>query len=198
MRIKTSSFCGLARSDDWQAWLKSKAEDLYQDLIRTVKSRKGCRANTNKMMDIYYTLYDRKLGSQFEGFISTRYPWMVERTNRPTPTQVKETVKKVKLQGLDKKPPTNYEELNKHKVFGVYRPHILNFPQKLIIVGNPDSLFNEVHNFMKNKIAVDYIIIEDHAYIEYFEPKYAKIVDRIPRETRDIYKYRQKQLQNGP
>lgn len=197
MRIKTSSFCGLARSDDWQNWLEKTAKDLYQDLTKVIKSRRGCRANTNKMMDIYHSLYERQLGSEFENFISIRYPWMVEKTNRPTPAQIKKTVKSIKVQGLDKKSPVNYDELNIHDVFGLYRPHILSFPQKLIMVDNPEVLFNKVQNFIKNKLAVDYIIVDDHAYIEYFEPKYSKVVDRIPRETRDIYKYRQKQLQNG-
>jgi hypothetical protein len=59
MRIKTSSFCGLARSDDWQKWLKATSEELYRELMKTVNSRKGCRANSNKMMDIYYSLYQK-------------------------------------------------------------------------------------------------------------------------------------------
>lgn len=189
MRIKTSSFCSLSRHEAWQSWLGQAAPDLLTDLDNTIKSRKGCRANSDKMMAIYHELYKRKLGNQFEKFISEKFPWLVENgPSRPTnkfPTVIKRTELK-----------ESNSDLNKHQVFTSYRPHLLDFPQKLIIVDTPQNLYKRVQGFVQDKIGVDYIIIDDHAYIEYFEPKYAGVVDRIKRENREIYRFRQRSQQS--
>ena len=91
----------------------------------------------------------------------------------------------------------DWASLNRHDVFKMYRPDILSFPQKLIIVDHPKNLYDRVQRFTQDKLAVDYIIIEDHAYIEYFDMKYAAVIDKIPRENRDIYLYRLKMRQNA-
>ena len=49
--IKTSAFCGLSRSEDFQKWLEVTAQDLHEDLLTVVHAARGCRANSNKMMD---------------------------------------------------------------------------------------------------------------------------------------------------
>jgi len=190
MKVKTGTFCSLARHADWQAWLKIVAPKLLQDLENTINSHKGCRANSNKMMDIYHDLYKTGHGKKFEDFITQRFPWLIEDQTKPTPSQIKKKITTIKKKGYISQPnPTNYNELNKHKVFNFYRPNILSFPQKLILTG--DNLFDRVHDFIKNKIGVDYIILDDTAYIEYFEQKHTDVVDKIPRTSRDIYKYRQ-------
>jgi len=184
--IKTSAFCGLSRSKDWQNWLEETAPDLHASLMTTVGSAVGCRANSNKMMDIYFDLNKRGLEPQLITFLKRRFPWIIKGekpTQQPSivfPTQ--------RVQNY----PKDWASYNKHGVFGVYRPDILSFPQKLIIIDSPDRLMQRVQHFAQDKLAVDYIIIDDRAYIEYFDSKYAMIVDKFPRDSRDIYKYRLK------
>lgn len=192
--IKTSAFCGLSRSEDWQNWLKITAPDLHQDLLGVVTAAKGCRANTNKMMDIYFELNKRGLEPQLVVFLKRRFPWIVKEIEPELPTKIiKQTfTSKVKTEVKS----TDWNVLNKHKVFQSYRPDILSFPQKLIIIDNQTSLYDRVQAFTKNRLAIDYIIIEDRAYIEYFDAKYVAVIDKIPRASRDIYKYRLKIQQN--
>lgn len=194
--IKTGSFCGLSRSEDFQRWLQAIAKDLHADLLTVVKSAKGCRANSNKMMDIYFELNSRGLEPNLITFLKRRFPWVLKEVEKP---QKREQLQHIKVEQQLKRKATanNWESLNKHKVFSRYRPDILSFPQKLILTGNPNSLYNKVQEFSKDKLAVDYLIIEDHAYIEYFEMKYAAVIDKIPRENRDIYKYRWKMRHNA-
>jgi hypothetical protein len=198
VEIKSSSFCGLSRAKDWQNWLKNVAPDLHKDLLKVVDSGKGCRANSNKMMDIYFTLHKRGLEPQLETFLKRRFPWIIKPPEEPTRKQIRKKVNKVKAAEANRpRKHMNWETINKHNVFLSYRPDILSFPQKHIIIADPKFIYDQVQSFVANKLAVDYLIIDDHAYIEYFEPKYVAVVARIPREARDIYKYRIKMLQDA-
>lgn len=192
LEIKTSSFCGLSRSKDWQAWLKEEAPDLLNSLMTTIDAGTGCRANSNKMMEIYFELQKRNKSKQLETFLQRRFPWLIKnpsskpkRPQKHTPPVITQTNNQ------------DWDSLNKHKVFASYRPDILSFPRKLIIIDNPDKLFNRVQRFIVNKLSTDYLIIDNYAYIEYFEPKDAGIIDKIPLDRRDIYKYRQKMVQDA-
>lgn len=196
MEIYTHSFCSISRNDDWQAWLKATATDLYTDLSKTLSSKSGCKANSNKMQEIYSKLYTRGLGPAFEDFVTRRLPWLVKtqtgqpKTHKPITVQKPAPKEKSTI-------PAEFAKLNKHKVFESYNPNLLTFPQKLILTGDSEQLYPRVQLFCKDKLAVDYIIIEDHAYIEYFLPKFTSIIDRYPRNNREIFKYRQKVAQNG-
>jgi len=193
--IKTSAFCGLSRSEDWQRWLEETAPDLHHDLIEVVHTGKGCRANTNKMMDIYFDLKKRGLENQLITFLKRRFPYIIKKGIDVAPKQVFKQLKRKKI--TEQPVIRDWEVLNKHKVFQMYRPDILSFPQKHIIVEEPANIYDKVQAFVKNKLAVDYIIIENYAYIEYFDMKYAAVVDKIPRGSRDIYKYRLKMQQDA-
>jgi hypothetical protein len=196
--IKTSAFCGLSRSADWQNWLKETAPDLHKDLMKVVGASKGCRANSNKMMDVYFELNKRKLEPELIVFLRRRFPWIIKENSSPIKAkQDKEKAQKANTahQVKNARASKDWEVLNKHKVFASYRPDILSFPQKFIIVDQPAALYDRVQRFVENKLAVDYLIVGDRAYIEYFEPKYAAIIDKIPRSSRDIYKYRLKMQQ---
>lgn len=203
MNIKTNSFCAISRNSDWQLWLREVAADLLADLKKTIDSQAGCKANSKKMVEVYNQLYARGHGTKFEDFISRRFPYIIEGHTRTqhlpkesppavsTPTQ---PFKKAVTQYT----PADFESLNKHKVFRSYRPDILSFPQKHIILDKPDRLMGLVQEFVRDKIGIDYIIEDDRAYIEYFENKHADVVSKIPRETRDVFIYRQKKLiKNG-
>jgi hypothetical protein len=189
--IKTSAFCGLSRSEDFQKWLEVTAPDLHEDLLTVVHTARGCRANSNKMMDIYFELNNRGKEPYLITFLKRRFPWVIKEDRG---LLKKEQIKEVKInQQIQRAQITkDWASVNKHAVFQSYRPDILAFPQKFIIIDDPNALYDRVQKFVQNKLAVDYIIIEDHAYIEYFDMKYAAVVDKIPRENRDIYKYRWK------
>ena len=195
MEINTGAFCGISKSQDWQNWLLQIAPDLHQDLLVTLKAKKGCRANSNKMQDIYLTLYERDKGDAFEDFIRRRFPYLIKKDHRKINLPKKDILKHQKVAQIARKKqtrstPLDYSELNKHKVFPDYKPHILTFPQKLILVDDPAILYQRVQQFIKDKLAVDYLIIDDRGYIEYFLPKYAAIINKYPKEKRDIYQYR--------
>jgi len=191
LEIKTSSFCGLSRSKDWQAWLGAEAPDLLADLTKTLKSGQGCRANSDKMMEIYFDLQKRNKQDALDAFLKRRFPWLIkgEAPKSPPPRTTPPVLPKTNSK--------DWNALNKHGVFKTYRPDILSFPRKLIIIDHHEKLYNRVHRFIINKLAVDYFIIDNYAYIEYFEPKDAGIVDKIPKNQRDIYKYRQKMAQDA-
>lgn len=192
MKLKTSHFCGLSSASDWRAWLKSVALDLYNDLVSAPK--KGCKANQEKMIDIHAALIKRGLQPKFESFIRQRFPYVIDEDDHSTLNILKPS-----------KPvaPTtpvagHIETMNKHKVFRSYRPDILSFPHKYIIVGNPSTLKESVSKFTFDKVGVDTLIIEDHAYIEYFHKRYSDVVEKIPQESRDLWVYRQKMKQGKP
>jgi len=192
MEIRTQAFCGIARSKDWQQWLKVVASDLHTELIEALKINKGCRANNERMQNIYLNLYKRGLEHDFETFMRRRFPWLVK-NNNPVDTKKIEKNRKPIVAHKKIMAPHNHQDhakLNKHGVFASYKPHLLTFPQKLIITG--DKLFERVQEFCKDKLAIDYIIIDDHAYIEYFNAQYASVVPKYLHTKREIYKYRQK------
>ena len=189
--IKTSAFCGLSRSEDFQRWLEVTAKDLHEDLMTVVHTARGCRANSNKMMDIYFELNSRGFEPHLITFLKRRFPWVIK---EHAPVLKRDEVKQIKVDQQVRRAAItkDWTSINKHAVFTTYRPDILSFPQKFIIIDDPNALYDRIQKFVQNKLAVDYIMIEDHAYIEYFDLKYAAVVDKIPRENRDIYKYRWK------
>jgi hypothetical protein len=197
MELKSSAFCSLSRSADWQAFLKDIAPDLHKDLKRTLNSSKGCRTNSNKMMDIYHEINKRGLEKDLEVFLKRRFPWIIKQKHQPTQKAVKKQIMKTQIAMAKRPAVRNWKTLNKHNVFKIYRPDMLSFPQKLILVGNTETLHDNVQSFVKDKLAVDYLIIEDRAYIEYFEVKYSGVIDKIPRNKRDIFQYRQKMQQDA-
>jgi len=195
MKIKKKYFCSLAHSDQWHGWLSANAKDLYNELMEVLKIP-GCRSNKNKMMEIYNAIYDRKLSKEFEDFVKEKFPILVDSKEPIVKNKVvrsRNTPKKLR-QNKVIVPSVN---LNKHNVFKSYNPNILSFPHKMIFVdGDRDSLDKKVKDFIKDKVGVDYIIIDDHAYIEYFMPKYGNIIDKIPTNTRDINIYRSRSVQS--
>lgn len=188
MKLKHSHFCGLSSATDWRVWLKSVAPDLYDGLVNAPK--KGCKANQEKMVEIHQTIIQRGLQTKFESFIRQRFPYVIEEDNHLT----------LNIISPKKPAPTtpvtgHIETMNKHKVFRSYRPDILSFPHKYIIVGDPTTLKEQINKFTHDKVGVDTLIIEDHAYIEYFHKRYSDVVEKIPQENRDLWVYRQKTKQ---
>ncbi|MEM3097469.1 MAG: hypothetical protein QXU32_01950 [Nitrososphaerales archaeon] len=141
------------------------------------------------MITIYNELHTRGLGDKLIAFIKERFPYMVQTIPDQQPNVVKDKPP------LPHKQLTHIEDLNKHGVFAHYRPDLLTFPQKYIMVGEPDKLPDMVQQFIRDKVGVDYIIIDNTAYIEYFHKKYSDIAAKINPEDREIAIFRRKMQQ---
>jgi hypothetical protein len=78
-------------------------------------------------------------------------------------------------------------------VFKHYNPHMLTFPQKLVMQNSDlKQLELDAKDFITGKLNTDYIIIDDKAYIEYFKLKYQDESKKIPKDKREIFLYRTK------
>jgi len=187
MKVNTSQFCAMARSEDWQEWLRSTDLELFQLLDDTLKKRKGCKTTKEAMMKIYKQVYQKGHGEAFETFIGRRYPWMASGGTKRQEKAPSEARRPKTIADLAPK--------NTHLVFKSYRPNLLTFPQKCIIVDNPSVLQHRVQEFLEDKVGADYIIIDDHAYVEYFHHKYSDVVGKVTAESRDIHCYRMKLAQ---
>jgi hypothetical protein len=198
LQVDQGRFCSLSSNRDWQNWLRDNDEALYNDLMKTRAAGRGCNANKEKMKQIYANLYERGKGDALEGLIKQRFAYLIVGGSGgvalPSKVQEKVAPKTPKIAPPVKVwAPTNASNLNKHGVFEAYRPNILTFPKKMIFV-NPSRTQLEaiVKHFLRDKISFDFIIVDDRAYVEYFESSQQTEAGRIPRESRDIYKYRLK------
>ena len=183
LELKETQFCGLSRAKKWKDWLNTIAPNLLQNLNDLHKQGKaGCRANQEIMLKIRGDLYKNGHGNAFETFITSTYPQLIKKSAiAPTKKNIERISKFV-----------SEEEYNKHKIFKSYRPSLLTFPHKYIICGPNDILEKRARLFVRDKVAYDYLIIEDRCYIEYFEKKYASEALRFPKNKREIFVYRQK------
>ncbi len=188
----------MSSNRDWQNWLRDTDKALYDDLMRTRSAGRGCNANKEKMKQIYAALYERGKGAPLEELIKQRFAYLIVGGSggiaAPLLSQKSISKPAPKLTPPMKVwAPTNASNLNKHGVFESYRPNLLTFPKKMIFV-NPsrEQLEAIVKHFLKDKISFDYLIIDDRAYVEYFDSQYQSEANGITRESRDIYKYRLK------
>lgn len=181
--LKSSQFCALAHDPAWQSWLGDTAPDLLGGLKGHLSKSKSCKSNKEYMYQIRKELTDRGLNQKFIKFLRDVFPVVLKPINVARPSARK----------AQKKEIMSPDELNKHEVFGVFRPGVLVFPHRMIIVDqDEESLLRRVRKFTKTKISIDYIIIEDRAYVEYFEQKFAEEASKVPQESRDIFRYRKK------
>lgn len=154
----------------------------------------GCKARAERMTHIYNKLYERGKGTEFENFILDKFPYVIDRGSDVKPQLNPHKHMKAKISRPAVKHPkqkTNSENMNKHGVFRTYKPEILSFPQKRIIVNDDrKQLEAQVSSFIKDKFGVDHVIVEDRAYIEYFEARYKGVVEKVEKNKRDIYLYK--------
>lgn len=199
MNIKTGHFCGLSSATEFRNWLKATAPDLHDELINV--PTKGCRSKQEKMVSIKDQLYARGKGAALETFIQKRYPYMVVQTPLPPKNPSKQYLeskqKKETKEKDEAKPIIHIEKFNKHKVFKHYRPDLLTFPHKYIIIGDPAKLGDLVKDFVADKVGVDTLIIDDHAYIEYFPRRFSDVAIKVKAEDREIWIYKQRQKQDA-
>jgi hypothetical protein len=178
-RVRSKQFCILSREMLWQSWLHSVAPDLYDDLIKHLETSSGCRSNTIKMEIIQKQLEIRGMSSKMVTFLLKNYPATVEEVHEPSdlPTGPKSDIL---LAGASQ------------SIFKSYNPNLLTFPQRLIFENNDvDVLYRDTLEFIRNKVSVDYLIIDNRSYIEYFKTKYAAESKVIKMNNRELYRYRQ-------
>ena len=184
--IRADQFCALASDDRWQSWLSSVATDLCDQLRGHLEKGKGCRSNREFMGILRNHLVERGLGNDMLEHLKKTFPIVL----RILPN---ESIKENKP-----KAPITYEDMNKHEVFSSYKPHILTFPHKMIMVDqDPESLRRKVRKFTKSKIYTDWVILDDRAYIEYFESRFRKEAEKVESHTREIAIFRRRNSLTG-
>lgn len=187
MRLRISNFCGLSRNQDWHTFLGEVAPDILKNLQAFLKANTGCKDAKDKMLQIYRDLYSKGLGNTFEDFIRKRFPYIIEFDDQPPPKAQRVRPKQKLI------PPSG---MNRHGVFKTYKPSVLTFPHKLILVDNDTNrLLKKVKEFLIDKVPIDYIVIGDTAYIEYLQKKYSDIVSQIPDSAKEIQQFRKKMAQ---
>jgi hypothetical protein len=194
LQLRQAQFCGLSKTNIWTGWLKIHAPDLLDELYKTQRSGKGCRANREMMLLIKNKLYERGLGDKFEALIAQKFPFIVDRKKDQPRAQ---PVQKV-ITLLPVPPASKGIHLNKHNVFTVYRPDLLTFPHKLIIQdANKAERERKVSEFTTNKIGVNIVTIDDTAYIEYLLSKFADVLPKIQPTMYETKTYQQRMVSSN-
>jgi len=179
-RIRTRQYCALSKEAKWQSWLQSVSQELHDDLVAHLKSGPGCGANQAKMVEIQNKLERNGSLADMVRFLIKEYPFAVEKIDDVDSVKEKFDAPKV---------------VNKIRqdVFAHYNPRLLSFPQKAILHDDDlDNLSRKVKVFCAGKFGVDYIIVDNVAFIEYFQMKYSKESVKVKDSDREIYKYRVK------
>lgn len=191
MKIVTEQYCNLARSKDFQQFLRKLSPDLYKMLIKQLQLGESCRENRKKMIEIQEDLKSRGLLIKLQEFLLERFPHAVikEEENFKQETQIKKMVAATA--------DDLYNQMNFHKVFEFYRPRILSIPQRHIIIGpTKPYVVNQVNKFVRNKLDIDYIILKGselwHGYIEYFDARFSSHIKDVNHNQRPIAQYRKR------
>lgn len=172
-QLSVSRFCSLATSTGFQTWLFEYSQSLYRDLMHHIRRAKGCNANTEKMHGLLKQIEEQGGIEQLYAFLKVEYPDVFEQPTRQL--------------------GSNHSSLDRHGVFGgFYNPGLLPFPRRLILKGSASSLATHIEAYQNTNAVVDFLIIEDLAYIEYVSDR--AIADRIPDKNWLIKKFRQKNV----
>lgn len=168
MELNVSLFCSLARQSEWDGWLSDYDRGLHS-FLKSVLNKGGCKRVRQSMIKIMEEVKRRGDGQRLAAFLIRAYPSVVK--NR------------IKTK--------NDSDLN--KVFSFYNRRILTFPQRIILCDNDqESLQHKIDSFSKDKYDVDYVIVDNCAHIEYFTSETKNMSDSIPKDDREIFRYKQK------
>lgn len=155
-KIRVDKFCSLANSPSWQAWLYHYDAILFAKFVKKIRESRGCSQNTDVMIDTLKEIDQSKDGSEkLLDFISKNYPYMI----------VEESQSSV---------------LASDDIFGYFNPSILTYPHRLIFNGSKDELIDKAREFSKDKLKIDYVIINNKLYIEYLNNDEESLINQIP------------------
>ena len=188
-QILHNQFCALAKETRFQKWLESISPQLYSELIEHLKTATGCKASTQKMQEIQQKLQVMDKATQLVNFLRENYPTTIIRLEDQKP---KEEVGEI-LKGKSKSPTLFLTKIDNATVFKHYNPNLLTYPMKAVFMNEDvNALRRDVKKFMADKIDIDYIVIGNKAYVEYFKIKHEEEAKLVPKQRREIYQYRLK------
>ena len=129
--LRTDQFCALSTDQTFHQWLEGVDQGIYVGLQVHLKRSPGCRANKEYMKMVRRQLSASGLNEELIKFLRDYFPTVLKPIIEP-----KEEVK------------VDLSDLNKHGVFRIYKPHILTFPHKYIIIDvNREQLDKKVAGF---------------------------------------------------
>lgn len=200
MKILKERFCGLSKSRDFQAFLRSIADDLYSGLLKQLQLGEGCTSNKRHMIKVYEEIKSRGLTDKLEEFLLNRHPYMmIKETNKDKKkeelAQAKQDNEVIKIEA--KSMPELYDKMNHHSVFHTYRPRIFSVPQRRIFVDTSEAkVRTTIEKFIKGKLNTDYLVLEGpdlwHGYVEYFDARFVDSVKEVDHSQRPIAIYKRK------
>lgn len=166
--IKVEQFCSIATSPAWQAWLYHFSNDIYKKFIKQLQKSRNCNENRELMREVLKNIEEADGSSQLYEFLEEQYPHVLKHNSRYV----------------------GRTDIDKYGVFPGYVPGILTYPRRKIFEGSTESLKKKVEQFVSSKGVSDYIIIGNHAYVEFLENKETSIANEIPSNNWLIQKYR--------
>lgn len=180
--INQNQFCALASSEKFRDWLADEAPDLHEELVDYLKKGFGCKANREKMKQIFdrIRVNDQKYTS-LETWLQEVYPGLLSDKD---PNRV------LRISGKAE---------DAHDIFPDYSPTLRTLPRRLIIsiqdaIRNRMDLTSFVAAFCLRQAYCDYILTSDRAYVEYLPPDLEKLIEKIPDENWRIPVFRMQQL----
>jgi hypothetical protein len=175
-KIRVSQFCALSHDIAFQNWLAVSFSDLHKILINHLMNSSSCYDNKQKMLELLREITKRGKEQDLINFLMAEFPLLIDEVDPK----------------VIRKPRINNRPQKHIGPFRYYNPILLSFPQKHIIRSiDREQLIKAVNDFIIDKIGVDYLVIDDTAYIEYFKMKYQSEYSVVPAVTREIYQYRE-------
>lgn len=157
MNLRISKFCSIATSATWHTWLFSIDRAIYQRFIKRLHISKGCSQNNDIMLDILKDLKASGYYDQLMDYLNNQHPDIVIKPNIVTKT------------------------LSEDPIFGYYNPSLITYPRRIILSGS--DLESVAKSFVSDKLAFEYIIFNNRAYIEFLLNIDENIMMKLPPEN---------------
>jgi hypothetical protein len=145
LKVRTSTFCGIATSPVWQSWLFEYSQDLYRNFMAKLHESKGCAENRQIMMDLLDGIQKDGHEDVLVAFLQQRFPTAL----------------------LANPAPAGKIDNN---IFPDFTPGVLTYPHRHII-DSGDNIQQQIAEFLKDKGRSDILVKNGVAYIEYLLPE---------------------------
>lgn len=166
MKIKVEQFCALATSASWQAWLYKFDNNIYINFIDNLHKSKNCTQNREIMSDTLELIKRSGRSAELYEFLKQQFPYVIVEEGVTTKTG------------------------DIHGVFPGYVNGLLTYPHRVILEAPENIIENRVKKFVRGKVKSDFLIIGQHAYIEYLDNSEKDLVNKIPDKNWLINAYR--------
>lgn len=178
MLINKSKLKELFSSKSFNKWLKAKDSQKQSDLKNILKSNLNDHLLEAQLINIYNYLASSSIRDEFKQFIIDNFNHII--TNEDE---------------IDM--PLHADMIIDHdanNIFTNYDPSLLRFPMQ-IILSNSDQqkLKLAIKSFTSNLDNIyEAMIVGNNAYIEYVPNNHSDIVNKIPADSWEIRKYKNK------